>query len=184
MTDWKELLILVVAAVLLLIAMRVGRRRGKDTRAERLMKQYAVMTREMIDSAPEGELVDGAVSRVLAKAQQARRPDPVVVLAGLPHANTVVYTVWVVCKELTANGYDAMMKTAARELADAVENSFAVIGAPQCAAAWQTLHTAQEKTADMEQALRIAIQAECPLSLCEEYIREHAEDFIEQTSEQ
>ena len=178
--DWKELIILAVIAVLLLIAMRVGRRHGKDTRAERLMKQYAVMTREMIDNAPEGELVDGAVSRVLAKAAASRRPDPVVVLAGLPHANTVVYTVWVVCKELTASDYTAMMKTAAAELADAVENSFSVIGAMQCAETWRTLHTAEEKTADMEQALRVAIQTECPLSLCEAYILDHAEDFIDQ----
>lgn len=177
--DWKEMIILVVIALLLLVAMRFGRRQGKDTRAERLMRKYAVMTREMIENAPEGELVDGAVSRVLAKAAEARRPDPVVVLASLPHANTTVYAVWVVCKEMAASGYAAMMKTAAREFADLARESFADIGAEACAAAWEALHVAEEKTDELEQALRAAIQAECPLSLCEDYIRDHADDFID-----
>lgn len=181
--DWKELIVLVVIALLLLLVMRFGRRQGKDTRAERLMKKYAVMTREMIDNAPEGELVDGAVSRVLAKAAEVRRPDPVVVLASLPHANTTVYAVWVVCKEMAASGYSAMMKTAARQFADLARESFADIGAAECAAAWDALHTAEEKTEELEQALRRAIQTECPLSLCEEYIRDHAEDFIDTPTE-
>ncbi len=177
--DWKELIILVVIALLLLVAMRLGRRQGKDTRAERLMKKYAVMTKELIDTAPEGELVDGAVSRVLAKAAATRRPDPVAVLGGLPHANTTVYTVWVVCKELAASDYATLMRTAARELADLAKASFADIGATACAEAWEALHTAEQKTEALEQAMRLAIQTECPLSLCEEYIRDHAEDFVD-----
>lgn len=181
--DWKELIILVVIALLLLVAMRFGTRHGKDTRSERLMKKYAVMTRQTLDNAPEGELVDGAVSRVLAKAAKARRPDPASVLASLPHANTTVYTVWVVCKEMAASGYAAMMKTAAREFADLARASFADIGAEECAAAWEVLHNAEDKTDELEQALRYAIQNECPLSLCEEYIRDHAEDFIDTPAE-
>ncbi len=181
--DWKEFAVLVVIALLLLVAMRFGRRQGKDTRAERLMKKYAVMTREMIENAPEGELVDGAVSRVLAKAAEARRPDPAVVLANLPHANTTVYAVWVICKELAASGYAAMNKTAARDFADLARVSFEEIGAVQCAVAWEALHTAEDKTDELEQALRAAIQSECPLSLCEDYIRDHAEDFIDDPAE-
>ncbi len=176
-TEW---IILVVVAGLLLVAMKFGKRQGKDTRANRLMKQYAVMTREKLENAPEGELVDGAVSRILAKAAAERRPDPVVTLANLPHPNTVVYTVWVVCKEMAASDYAAMMKTAARSLADMAADCFTQVGAPDCAAAFATLHTAEKKTADMESALRMAIQTECPLSLCEGYIRDHAADFIDE----
>ena len=120
---------------------------------------------------------------MLAKAAEARRPDPVVVLASLPHANTTVYAVWVVCKEMAASGYAAMMKTAAREFADLARESFADIGAAECAAAWEALHTAEEKTDALEATLRRAIQQECPLSLCEEYIRDHAEDFIDAPAE-
>lgn len=178
--DWKEIVILAVIAVLLLILQRIGRRHGKDTRASRLMKQYAVMTQEKLDNAPEGELVDAVVSRILAKAEEARRPDPIVTLAGLPNDNTVVYTVWVVCKEMAASDYAAMMKTAAKEFADLAQNAFAAIGASQCAETWQALHTAEEKTAEMEDVLRLAIQTECPLSLCEEYVRDHAQAFIDE----
>ncbi len=175
-----EGIILAVVAILLLIAMKLGKRQGKDTRASRLMKQYKVMTREKLDNAPAGELVDGVVSRILAKAAEQRHPNPIAVLANLPHPNTVVYTVWVVCKEMVASGYAAMMKTAACSLADMVTDCFAQIGATQCAAAFGDLHTAQEKTAEMESALRMAIQTEFPLSLCEDYIRDHAADFLDE----
>ncbi len=174
-----ELIILLVVAALLLLAMQFGKRQGKDTRATRLMKQYAVMTRENLDSAPDGELVDGAVSRILAKAAQQHRPDPIAVLANLPHGNTVVYTVWVVCKEMAASGYAVMMKTAIKSLADTAEGCFTEIGAPQCATAFAALHEAEEPTAALEEALRLAMQTECPLSLCEAYIRDNAEDFLD-----
>ena len=123
--DWKEIAVLVVIAVLLLIVQRLGRRHGKDTRAARLMKYYAVMTQEKIDNAPEGELVDGVVSRIFAKAEKQKRPDPIAVLSGLPNDNTVVYTVWVVCTEMASSDYAAMMKTAAKDLADLTHNALA-----------------------------------------------------------
>ena len=178
--DWKEFAVLVVVAVLLLVVQRLGRRHGKDSRAARLMKQYAVMTQEKIDRAPAGELIDGVVSRIFAKAEKQKRPDPIAVLSGLPNDNTVVYTVWVVCKEMASSDYAAMMKTAAKDLADLTHNAFSTIGASLCAEAWQTLHTAEEKTAQLEENLRFAIQTECPLSLCEVYIRDHAASFIDE----
>ncbi len=174
-----EGIVLAVVAVLLLLAMRFGKRQGENTRAARLMKQYAVMTRAKLDTAPAGELVDAVVSRVLAKAAESRRPEPLAVLANLPHPNTVVYSVWVVCKEMASGGYAAMMKTAARSLADAVEGHFIEIGAGQCATAFAVLHRASEKTAAMETELCVAIQTECPLTLCEAYIRDHADDFLD-----
>ncbi len=177
MTEW---IIIAVVAVALVLVSRFGKQQGKTTRATRLMKQYKVMTREKLENAPAGELVDGAISRILAKAADDRRPDPLVVLANLPQPNTVVYTVWVVCKELAAGDYDSLMKTrAARSLADTAHTAFAAVGAAACAAAFEALHTAQERTPSLQQALRAAIQTECPLSLCEEYIRDHADDFLD-----
>ncbi len=174
-----ELIILILVAALLLLVMKYGKQHGKDTRATWLMKRYTTVTRERIDTAPEGELVDGMVSHVLAQAAEARRPDPVAVLSHLSHPYTVVYTVWVVCKELASGGYAAMMKTGARSLADTAHTCFEQVGAAQCAAAFAALHTAKGD-AGLEQTLLTAIQTECPLSLCEEYIRDHAEEFIDE----
>ncbi len=175
-----ELIILIIVAVLLLLAMKFGKSRGKDTRATQLMKRYATMTRELINTAPDGELVDGVVSHVLALAADSRRPDPVAVLATLPHAYTVVYTVWVVCKEMAVGGYAAMMKTGARSLADTVSTCFEQVEAVQCAAAFAALHAATDDITGLEQALRLAIQTECPLSLCEEYIRDNADECLDE----
>lgn len=178
--SWKEMVVLAVIAVLLLVLQRIGRRHGQDTRASRLMKTYAVMTQEKLDAVPDGELVDAVVSRILAKAEQSHRPDPIVTLASLPNDNTVVYTVWVICKELAVSDYETMMKTAAKDFADLAKNAFDAIGAAQCAQDWQTLHTAEKKTVAMQDALRLTIQTECPLTLCEEYIRDHAQAFIDE----
>ncbi len=177
--EWIELVVLVVVALLLLVAMRFGKQQGKDTRATRLMKTYAVVTRELIDTAPEDELTDGIVSHVFSLAAAQRRPDPVAVLANLAHPYTVVYTVWVVCNELAADGYTAMMKTNARSLADTAHTCFEQVGAVECAAAFEALHTAKEDAAGLEKALRLAIQTECPLSLCDGYIRDNAEAFVD-----
>lgn len=176
---WLEnLVVLAVIVVLILVLRRLGRRHGKDTRFHQLVKKYAVMTQETIDNAPEGELIDGVISAILSKAEESKRPDPIVTLAGLSNDHTVIYAVWVVCKELAVSDYATMMKTAAKDLADLVHNAFTAIGAVRCADAWQTLHTAEEKTADMEAILRLAIQSEGPLILCEQYIRDHAQSFI------
>ena len=97
----EELIILLILLAIVVVLLRLTGRRKKDTtRAGRLMKKYGHMTREKLLSAPEGELVDAVVCRVLAKAEESRRPDPVRTLAELQHGSTVVYTVWAVCKEM------------------------------------------------------------------------------------
>ena len=56
------------------------------------------------------------------------------------------------------------------------------MGAPRCAAALEAMRAAytegQTDDAAME-AYRLAVQEETPLSLCEQYIADHRDEFID-----
>ena len=159
--DGQQLALIAVLAVALIVVGLLGRHKGEETRSARMMKKYRVMTRETFDAIPDGELTDAVVSRVLGKAAESRCPEPVQVLAALEHGSTVVYSLWVVCREMASGSFSALMAELAGE-------SFAAIGAPACEAAWKTLLSAGEADVPAaEQAFRQAVQTECPLTLCE-----------------
>lgn len=182
MDDWKQLLLFLALVVLLLLIRQLGKSKGANTRSAMLMKKYATITREQLDRIPEDELVDAVVSRVLARAAESRRPDPVKTLADMPHGSTVVYSVWAVCKEMAASDFPMLMKTATRELVEPATQALSAIGAAACAQAPEAMwaaHTAGEDIDAPQAAFRAAVTAECPLSLCEGYIRDHAADFID-----
>lgn len=178
----EELIILLILLAIVVVLLRLTGRRKKDTtRAGRLMKKYGHITREKLLSAPEGELVDAVVCRVLAKAEESRRPDPVRTLAELQHGSTVVYTVWAVCKEMARGDFAALRHSATWELADRAAENFRGIGATACGDAWQALMEADDgQTAAAEEAFRRAVSAEQPLGLCEDYIRDHVEEFLDE----
>ncbi len=182
MNNPAELILLVIAALLVLLALHLSKRRGGHTRAAKLMKQYATITQESLDAIPEDELVDAIVSRILAKTEEARTPNPVKTLAEMPHGNTVVYSVWAVCKELAVSDYTMLVTTATRELVEPAREALSAIGATACAEALETMrqaHAAGEDYADAEAAFHRAVEEECPLALCGDFIRDHAEDFID-----
>lgn len=178
--NWEYVLLVVLLIVVLLALRKIGTRRGEDTRAARLMKAYKVMTREKLDAAPEGELVDAVVCRVLARAEEGRRPDPVKVLTDLEHGSTVIYSVWVACKEMATGDFAAIMHSRSKDVAQLAADGFDAIGAPGCAAAWRALLDGAQDVAAAETAFREAVGTEQPLALCEEYIRDHAEEFIDE----
>ncbi|MBE6778633.1 MAG: hypothetical protein E7541_04515 [Ruminococcaceae bacterium] len=172
--DWEHIVLIVLLVLVLIALRRVGSHRGEETRAARLMKEYKIMTAEKLAAAPEGELADAVVSRILARAQEMRRPDPVTVLADMEHGNTVVYSVWVVCKEMAAGDARSLQSRRARSVTALAAESLEAVGASACAAAFRAMLETGE-----EDAFRAAVQQEQPLALCEEYIRDHQEDFID-----
>ena len=178
--DTKELIVLLILLVLVIIALRVGRKKGKETRANKLMKKYKVMERSVLDGLPDGELVDAVVSRVLANAENSTRPDPLKVLAEMPYGNTVVYSTWVICKELASSDFATLQKMPSAELIDRAETAFRILGADDCAATFTTLRNATgDGIAPAEAAFHAAVERECPLTLCEQYIREHTDEFAD-----
>ena len=180
--DWVKIIVLAVLALAVFLAgKRLGQRR-EDGRAAKMMKKYRRISRAAFDAIAEGERVDAVVSRVLARAEEARLPQPINALAELPHANTVVYTVWAVCREMASGSFSTLMSGCTGEIAELADEAFADLPAPQCATAWRALLDADREKDDigaLERAFAAAVQSECPLTLCEGYILDHAEDFID-----
>ena len=175
------IILLLLLAVVLLLLRRTGQKRGKESRAAHLMKQYEHMTREKLLAVPEGELVEAVVCRVLAKADASRRPDPLRTLAELAHGSTVVYTVWAVCREMAAGDFAALRRTATWKLADRATEAFRAVGAAATAETWQRLLAAGEDVAEAEAAFHQAVEQEQPLGLCEQYILDHVDEFLDES---
>ena len=182
MEDYKQIGLLVLVAVLVLLASRLGKRFGQESRSARLMKKYACMTAEVFDGIPEDERVTAMVCHVLSVAAKTRRPHVVKVLAAMSHGYTVVYSVWAVCNELARGDFAALMSTPTKELVEPAGEAMTAIGAPRTAAALEAMRTAyaegQTNDAAMEE-YRLAVQEETPLSLCEQYIVDHRDEFVE-----
>lgn len=178
--DWKQLILLLVLAGLLLLVMKFGKHKGENSRSAKLMKRYGHLTPEQLAAAPEEEQVEAVVSYVLAQAAQSRRPDPVRVLSDKPHGFAVVYSLWAVCKELAAGSYGELMHTATREVVEMAQSGFADIGAAETAQAFTALRDAyagEQDTEAAEHAFHVAVEKECPLTLCVAYIRDNPEQF-------
>ena len=174
--NW-ELPILIVAAVVCFLLLRLmNRRKDDESRAAKLMKKYATLTPENLSAAPDEELVEAVVCHVLAQAEDSFRPNPVKILAGLPQPFTVVYSIWAVCKELSRGDYHALTRAVTRDMVQPAIDGLPVVGASATAAALSALrdtYEAKEDTAEAESAFHKAVETECPLSLCVTYIRDH-----------
>lgn len=181
--DWKQLVLVVVLVVLLLVLRKLGGKKGSESRAARMMKKYGHMTREIFDAIPAGERVDAVISRVLARAEELNRPDPVQILGELGDGCTVVYCVWAVCREMASGDTAALLASPTAAILDLAAESFRAVGAADCGDAFAALLAqSSESGADLtaaEGAFRRAVETECPLSLCEEYIADRADEFVD-----
>lgn len=172
----KEIGILLGLLVCFWAIMKLGRRRGDDSRSAQLMKKYKTLTADLLTATPDEELVEAVVAHVLAEAAESRKPDPAYTLSKLPQPFTVAYSIWAVCKELAHSDYVALTRTATRHMVEPACDGLPVIGAPKTAAALTALaeaYKAEEETEALESAFHVAVEEECPLSLCATYIRDH-----------
>ena len=178
----KETLLLALAAVACYILLRrMGKDKKDESRAAKLMKKYATLTEENLASTPDEELVEAVVANVLSRAADSRRPDPAAELAVMPQPFTVVYSIWTVCKELARGDYKALTRTATREMVEPAIDGLPVIGASATAAALTALRAAYADKADTdaaEKAFHVAVEQECPLTLCAAYIRDHIPQLL------
>jgi len=177
----ETILLIIAAAVCYILIRRMGKDKHDDSRAAKLMEKYATLTEENLAATPDEELVEAVVANVLSHAAENRRPDPAAELAVMPQPFTVVYSIWAVCKELARGNYGALCRTATKEMVDHAVDGLPVIGAPATAAALAALrdtHAAKEDTAEAEKAFHVAVEQECPLTLCVAYIRDHVPQLL------
>lgn len=182
MNDIKRIILIVLVAGLVVLAQKTGKKQAHGLRSLRLMKKYARITPQVWETIPREDLVDAMVSRVLAGASASRCPDPVQTLSGISHSYTVVYSVWAVCKELATGDFAALMQTPTAALVEPAAEAMKAIGAPRCAVALEAMlaaYTADGESAPSMEDYRVAVTEETPLSLCEEYIIDHREEFLD-----
>jgi hypothetical protein len=156
--------------------LKLGRNRNGESRSARLMEKYKTLTPDLLAETPDEELVEAVVACVLAEAADSRRPDPAYTLSKWVQPYTVVYSIWAVCKEMANGTYAALKRTATREMVEHACDGLPVVGAPDTAAALKAVveaHKAGEDTAALESDFHAAVEQECPLTLCVDYIRDH-----------
>ena len=173
---WKDIAIYGALALCAFFLLKLNRSRGGDSRSARLMEKYKVLTPDLLAETPDEELVEAVVACVLAEAAESRRPDPAYTLSKWPQPYTVVYSTWAVCKEMAHGDYAALMRTATREMVEHACDALPLLGAPATAEALKALaalHKEGEDTTDAEHAFHIAVESECPLTLCVSYVRDH-----------
>lgn len=189
----KETILLALAAVVCYILIRrIGKDKNDESRSAKMMKKYAALTEENLAATPDEELVEAVVAHILARAADSRRPNPAAELAVMPQPYTIVYSIWAVCKELARGDYKALIRTATRDMVDHAVDGLPVIGAPATAVALTALrdvHAQKQDTAEAEKAFHLAVEQECPLTLCAAYIRDHipqllGEDTDEDTADE
>lgn len=173
---WKDIAIFGGLALCAWFLLKLNRSRGGDSRSARLMEKYKVLTPDLLAETPDEELVEAVVACVLAEAAESRRPDPAYTLSKWPQPYTVVYSTWAVCKEMANGDYAALMRTATREMVEHACDALPLLGAPATAEALKALaalHKEGEDTTEAEKAFHVAVESECPLTLCVSYIRDH-----------
>ena len=186
---WKEFLVIVTLVLCMVAIGKLGRRRNDGSRSAQLMKKYKTLTPDLLADTPDHELVEAVVAHVLAKATDARKPDPAYTLSKMPQPYTVVYSIWAVCKEMAQGDYAALTRTATREMVEHACDGLPVVGAAATASALKTVvecYRADEDTAEAEHVFHTAVETECPLTLCVAYIRDHVAELMgeEPTSEE
>ena len=99
----------------------------------------------------------------------------------MPQPFTVVYSIWAVCKELARGDYRALTHTATRHVVDPAVDGLPVVGATATASALTALRdgfAAKQDTEELEKSYHLAVEQECPLTLCAAYIRDHIPQLV------
>ena len=124
------------------------------------------------------------VDKKFYKANSFKGPHEIVSLTG--SVNTMNGEFYSHIHMAAADG-EALMASPTAAVADLAAESFRAIGASACGDTFAALasllkdaaHADRTVLAEAEQAFRQAVQTECPLTLCESYIGEHADEFID-----
>ncbi len=177
-------LVMIALAIVIGVYLYILEKRTKSDGAAALCKTYAVMTRELLNSVPDEDVVQAVVANLMNK-QDKRRPDAAAQLPLLSRGRAAVYSVWLLCHELETQEFDAFFNSPSRRFAEPAIDGLERIGATNSATALRTAVRTFEDRAEqplwnaVTTVFREAIAAEQPLTLCVQYIRENPEEFID-----
>ena len=158
-------------------------RTDKSARADELQKTYLVMDADKLASVPDEELVNAVAANLMAKLDK-RKPDAYKTVPLLSHERCVVYSVWLMCNELEAAGFEELFAGPSARFCELAADAFEEIGAPVCAVALRNAMEADvQALAELHADFLEAKGSERPLEKCVGYIRDNASEFLDASAE-
>lgn len=177
------LLVLVFMAALVGLYLWGSSRRDKSERADELQKTYLVMDAEKLASVPDGELVKAVAANLMGKLDK-RKPDAYKTIPLLSHGRCVVYSVWLMCNELEAAGFEELFASPSAQFCELAADAFEELGAPACAVALRNAMEADAQAlAELHADFLEAKENEQPLEKCVAYIRADPAAFLDASQE-
>lgn len=177
------LLILILVALFLgVYLIRYGRKKGGESRADRLQREYAVLDIDKLEHIPDGELVDAVIANMIA-GLDPKMPDDYKEIPLLSPGQCAVYSIWLTCSVVKKEGLEVYLGVKAGRFAELAVDGFKIVGAYECASVMSAVNESDISESDihsLEQQLHSAIEREKPLDLCRLYIRSNPEEFIDQ----
>lgn len=173
------LLVLVFMAALVGLYLWSSSRRDKSERADELQKTYLVMDADKLASVPDGELVNAVAANLMAKLDK-KKPDAYKTIPLLSHGRCVVYSVWLLCNELEAAGFEELFASPSAQFCELAADAFEELGAPACAVALRNAMKADPQAlAELHADFLEAKGSEQPLERCVAYIRDNLAEFLD-----
>ena len=178
------LLVLVFMALLVGLYLWGRSRREKNTRADELQNTYREMTADKLAAVPDDQLVDAVIANLMAKLDP-HHPDPYRTIPMLSHGRCVVYSVWLLCRELDNAGFEELLESPSSAFCALGADGFDTLGAVRCAEAVRAALRIEEEEelAERHADFLEAMQDEQPLARCVDFIRDNAPDFLDEDSE-
>lgn len=171
--------------VLILLALLVGlylysmSRKEKRNQHEELLETYREMTPEKLATVPDSEVVRAVVANLMAKLDP-RRPDPYRDIPLLSPGRCAVYSVWTACNELSGGNFEGFFASPSACFAELAADGYDRIGAPRCGDILrEALAAKPEQLRELNAAFSDAAEAEQPMTLCAEYIRDNPDEFVD-----
>ncbi len=160
--------ITIAVLTVLLIGLYVFSKYGKkesDARADRLEKQYKVMTPSLLSSVPDEALTEAVVANVFAKLDK-HRPDLYTELPKMSPGRCAVTAAWLVDKEVNAADFETLFASPSSVLVELAADGMERLEAPACAAAVRAAMVAADD----------AVRAECHA----DYVEAREKEMLEQ----
>ena len=131
--NYITIAVLTVLLIGLYLFSKYGRTES-DARADRLEKQYKVMTPELLASVPDEELAEAVVANVFAKLDK-HRPDLYTELPKMSPGRCAVTAAWLVDKEVNATDFETLFASPSGALTELAADGMDRLQASACAAA-------------------------------------------------
>ena len=182
-----RLAILFVLIGITLIFMNKKAQSAQEKRSTMLAKKYKVMTKELLDSTPDEDLLDAVAANLMEKVNK-QSPDPLHEFALLSPGRFQLYSVWLIMNELKNGGsFNSLLAGPSAVFSETAADGFDRIEAHACAnAVRDALQVGDEweKLSDCNEAYANAVAEENPKNLCIDYIRNCYTEFIDESTEE